>query len=145
MTKAELIERHGIEWYEQYKSRMNDQTKERYHNDLEYREYHREYYKEYMKEYHKNDLNSNGKTKDSIRCQSKRVLFNKRKHTKLKGYEIHHCFGYDDLNKFIYVPKLLHNKIHRFLRDNNIDADSNHFNSIAQMINECTEYTYISA
>ena len=94
--------------------------------------------------YMKNDLNSNGKTKNNIRMQSNYILFEKRHHSRLNGYEIHHCFGYDDPNKFIYVPKLLHSKIHQFLRDNEIDADSNHYDYIKYMINECEEYTYIS-
>lgn len=42
MTKAELIKRHGLEWYEQYKARHNTQCKARkkelYQNDPEYRE-----------------------------------------------------------------------------------------------------------
>ena len=62
----------------------------------------------------------------------------------IKDYEIHHCFGYDDPSKFIYISKSLHIKIHQYLRDNNIDADSNHYDYIKHMINECEEYTYIS-
>lgn len=42
MNKAQLIERYGLEWYEQRKLRNNARSKvcrkERYHNDLEYRE-----------------------------------------------------------------------------------------------------------
>lgn len=89
-------------------------------------------------------MNSSGTTKSSIRGQSRRILFDQRKHTKLKDYQIHHCFGYDDSSKFIYIPKSLHIKIHQYLRDNNIDADSNHYDYIKHMINECEEYTYIS-
>lgn len=159
MTKAEYIERYGIEWYEQHNIRnracckeryqndpefrksRNAYQKERYHNDSEYREYKRTY----MKTLNQNDLNSNGKTKNSIRCQSSKILFKKRHHSRLKGYEIHHCFGYDDATKFIYIPKSLHTKIHQYLRDNSIDADSDHYKYIVHMLNECTEYTYISA
>ena len=43
MTKAEQIERYGLEWYEEYKVRSNERSKarkkERYHNDPEFREY----------------------------------------------------------------------------------------------------------
>lgn len=152
MTKAELIKRHGLEWYEKYRARENARLKEQYHNDPEFREYRnaqsrKRYHNNpgYDKEYKKNDLNSNGKTKNYIRKLSSRILFDKRHHSRLKGYEIHHAFGYDDPSKFVYIPKTLHNAIHHYLRDNSIDADSNHFNSIAQLINECTEYTYISA
>lgn len=155
MTKAELIQRYGIEWYEQYKARC----KARYRNDLKYRESHKYQHKthyyndpEYRETviaqataYNKNNLNLNGKTKHNIRSQSQWFLFNKRNHSRLKEYEIHHCFGYDDATKFIYIPRELHRAIHALLRDNNIDADSNHYKYIVHMINECTEYTYISA
>jgi len=151
MTKAELIERYGIEWYEQYKERMN----KRYRNDSEFRECAKarskvrdqnnpEYQREYHKKYKKVDLNSSGKTKDYIRVRSNQILFKQCKHTRLEGYEIHHCFGYDDPSRFIYIPRNLHRAIHALLRDNNIDVDSNHYKYIANMINECTEYTYLS-
>ena len=152
MTKAEMIERYGIEYYEQHKARILSRQKERYQNEPEFRKYMnarcKERYNndtEYYREYTKNDLNSNGKTKHNIRGQSYYILFKQREHTKIKGYQIHHCFGYEDPNKFIYIPKVLHTKIHRFLRDNNIDADSNHYKYIVHMINECTDYTYVSA
>lgn len=38
MTKAEYIERYGIEWYETHKALWNARAKERYNNDIEYRE-----------------------------------------------------------------------------------------------------------
>jgi hypothetical protein len=159
MTKAELIERYGIEWYEEYKARKNAEYKERYKNDAKFRasklESSKEYQKDklkndpkfrvYQKEYQMNDLNSVGKTKLNIRSMSYYILFKQRSHTKLNGYEIHHCFGYDDPSKFIYIPKSLHTKIHQYLRDNNINADSNHYIYISTIINECTDYTYISA
>lgn len=140
MTKQELIERYGLEWYNYYKERK----KERYWNEPDFREREKERCKEYQKEYYKHDLNSNGKTKNYIRKRSNAILFSQRKHTKLKDYQIHHAFGYDDPFKFIYVSKSLHCKIHQYLRDNNIDADSNHYDFIKHMINECEEYTYIS-
>lgn len=172
MTKIQLIERYGIEWYNAYIERMkayikkrrqndpkyrereNNYTKKRYKTDSNYREYRNNYIKErhknnpeynaYLKEYLRNDLNSNGDAKYSIRAKSRYILFNKRHHIKLKEYQIHHCFGYDDPSKFIYIPKSLHNEIHQYLRDNNINADSNHYNAIKYMLNECKEYTYIS-
>lgn len=158
MTKAEMIARYGIEYYNNWRERQ----KERYATDPEFREKliernmeyqkeryatdpgFREYCNEHMKEYHRNDLNSNGKTKSNIRGQSRYILFDKRHHTKLKDYEIHHCFGYEDPSKFIYIPKSLHGKIHQYLRDNNIDANSSHYDYIKHIINECEEYTYIS-
>lgn len=141
-----------------YRKSVIEQTssyiKDRYNNDPvfkdKYREYQKEYQKkpevkEYYRDYKKNDLNLNGRTKDSIRVQSNHILFKQRKHTKLKDYEIHHCFGYEDPSKFIYIPRSLHKAIHRFLKENNINADTDHYKYISAIINECTEYTYISA
>ena len=110
--------------------------------------YQKAYNKAHRKErnaYKKSDTNSLGHTKDSIRTKSRRYLFNVLNHTKLKGYEIHHCFGYDDYRNFIYIPKSLHIKIHQFLRDNHIDADTDHYNNIVHLINACEEYVYIKA
>lgn len=99
---------------------------------------HREYYREYL-------IDKNNKHKHIVRGQSTYILFKQRKHVKLKDYEIHHCFGYDDPTKFIYIPKALHKTIHSLLRDNNIDVDSNHYKYIVQLLNDCVEYTYVSA
>ena len=98
----------------------------------------------YYKDYQMLDLNNNGTTKVSIRGRSSYILYKKRKHTKLENYEIHHCFGYDNPNKFIYIPKALHLQIHQRLRDQNISAEDVHFEQIKDLINECKEYTYIS-
>ena len=112
----------------------------------------REYFKAYnqahreeQKEYKKSDTNSLGQTKQSIRVKSSRYLFNVLKHTKLKNYEIHHCFGYDDFSNFIYIPKSLHLQIHQYLRDNHIDADTDHYNKIVHLIINCEDYVYIKA
>lgn len=87
------------------------------------------------------DVNSAGKPKSSIRRISRHILLDI--HAKLPGYEIHHCFGYDDPNRFIYIPSTLHLQIHKLLRDNNIPADSVHWNVIRDLVNRCEEYTYI--
>ena len=102
-------------------------------------------HKEEIKAYKKSDTNSLGKTKQSVRERSNRYLFNVLKHTKMDGYEIHHCFGYDDYRNFIYIPKSLHLKIHQYLRDNCIDADTDHYNKIVHLIIACEEYVYIKA
>ena len=102
-------------------------------------------HREERKAYNKSDTNSLGQTKHSIRAKSRKYLFNVLKHNKLKGYEIHHCFGYDDYRNFIYIPKSLHLQIHQFLRDNRIDADTDHYNKIVHLINACEEYVYIKA
>ena len=102
-------------------------------------------HKEELRAYNKSDTNSLGQTKESVRCMSNQYLFKTLKHTKLKNYEIHHCFGYEDYKKFIYIPKSLHLQIHQFLRDNNIDADTDHYNKIVHLIIACEEYVYIKA
>lgn len=38
MTKAELIERYGIDWYEAYNNRRKKHQRERYQNDPKFRE-----------------------------------------------------------------------------------------------------------
>ena len=99
-----------------------------------WRQAHREEHNAYKKSYNKSDTNSLGQTKNSIRTKSIRYLFNTLRHTKVEGYEIHHCFGYNDYRKFIYIPKELHLQIHQFLRDNEIDADSDHYSRIEHLI-----------
>ena len=89
------------------------------------------------------ELNKNWVKKCNIRSMSLRLL--KKCHTKLPGYEIHHCFGYEDPKRFIYIPKSLHLKIHQFLRDNGIPSDIDHWNEIRELVNSCEEYTYIKA
>ena len=91
-------------------------------------------HKESINAYTKSELNSLGKTKNSIRYKSRRIL--KTSGINIPGYENHHCFGYEDPSKFIYISKSLHLKIHKFLRDNNIDADSNHYEQIKHLLDE---------
>ena len=110
-------------WYKEHKEERKAQMKSW-----------QQKHKEECNVYQKSDTNSLGQTKNSIRKKSSSYLFNVLKHTKIKGYEIHHCFGYEDYKKFIYIPKELHLQIHQFLRDNCIDADTDHYNQIAQLI-----------
>ena len=99
-----------------------------------HREEYKAYQNSYQKAYYKSDLNSLGQTKSSIRIKSQRYL--KKYGTKIHGYEIHHCFTYDDPSKFIYCSREMHLKIHKFLRDNNIDADSDHYEQIKHLLDE---------
>lgn len=164
MTKAEMIERFGIEYYEEFKLKTNARGKERnknnpkcrkrhnsmsvkctmqrYNNDPDYKKDVMNKHKEYMKDYNNDETNY---IRHRARTTSRYILFKQRKHTNIKGYEIHHAFGYEDPFKFIYIPRSLHKAIHSFLRENNINADTDHYKYISTMINECTEYTYISA
>ena len=104
-------------------------------------EHYRHYQRDYMKAYSKSDVNSLGQTKHSIRVKSKRIL--KKSGIKIPGYQIHHCFGYEDASKFIYCSKSMHTKIHQYLRDNNIDADSDHWLAISHIVSSTYEFIYI--
>ena len=98
-------------------------------------------HKEQYKAYKKADVNSLGQTKNYIRKKSNNIL--KQMNLKIPGYEIHHCFGYEDASKFIYISKSLHLKIHKYLRDNNIDASNDHWMAIRDIVNSTDEFMYI--
>lgn len=128
--------------------KWQDENREKYREyqkkyQKELRNENREKYYEPRRKYQAIDVNSTGITKKHIRIRSRHILF--KNHTKLPEYEIHHCFGYDDPNKFIYIPKTLHLQIHQLLRDKNIPADSDHWNIIRDIVNSCEAYTYIRA
>ena len=155
MTKEEIKEYmkqwrashkgYGKEYYKSHKQQCKAAGKEYYESHKEARLNAKKEWrianKEYAKEYRNKDLNLFGKTKNSIRCKSYQIL--KRMNLCIPGYEIHHCFGYEDANKFIYISKSLHLKIHKYLRDNNIDADINHWIAIRNIVNSTEEFTYI--
>ena len=101
----------------------------------------KEDYKAYDKAYKKADVNSLGQTKNYIRKKSHHIL--NQMNLKIPGYEIHHCFGYEDASKFIYISKSLHLKIHQFLRDNKISADTDHWMAIRDLVNSTDEFMYI--
>lgn len=140
-------------WYQAHKKEMNDRSKawnkahkeecnsrsrdwnKAHKKELKARS--RAYnkaHKEEIKEYKKADVNSLGQTKDSIRKKSKHYL--NKYGTKIPGYEIHHCCSYTEPYKFIYCSKEIHLKIHQYLRDNNIEADSNHFEQIKHLLDD---------
>ena len=109
------------DWYQAHKKECNSRSKA-------YREAH----KEEIKAYNKADVNSLGQPKLNIRKRSQKYL--KNHGTKIPGYEIHHCCTYNEPYKFIYCSKEMHLKIHQYLRDNNIDADSNHYEQIKHLL-----------
>ena len=90
--------------------------------------------KESVNTYNKLDLNSFGQTKTCIRKKSQRYL--KKYGTKIEGYEIHHCCSYSEPYKFIYCPIEMHKLIHKYLREHNIDADSNHYEQIKHLLDD---------
>ena len=91
-------------------------------------------HKEEMRAYQKADVNSLGKTKESIRNKSQRYL--KKYGTKIEGYEIHHCCTYTEPYKFIYCSKEMHLMIHSYLRQHNIDADTDHYEQIKHLLDD---------
>ena len=103
----------------------------------------KEHYNAYMKEYKKADVNALGQTKHEIRRKSHAIL--KQMNLHIDGYQIHHCFGYEDPSKFIYCSKSLHLKIHQYLRDNNINADTDHWMAIRELVNSTDEFWYIKS
>lgn len=135
--KKAYYQSHREEWKAWYQAHREEQK--------EYRKTYNQAHRKEHNAYQNSDINSLGHTKKSIRAKSRYYLFNVLKHTKLKDYEIHHCFGYDDYRNFIYIPKSLHIQIHQFLRDNHIDADTDHYNKIVHLIIACEEYVYIKA
>lgn len=131
------------EYMKKYMKKRRSEPNDSYmENKMRRRNEHKLERNAYMKDYNSKDVNSAGVTKHWIRVLSNRILF--KKHYKLRGYEIHHCFGYEDPSKFIYIPRTLHQQIHQMLRDDKIPADSNHWNSIRDIVNSCEEYTFIS-
>ena len=124
-----------------YYQAHKEEAKAWYEANKEERKARREARKEEIKEYIKADVNSLGQTKHSIRCKSQSIL--KQMNLHIPGYEIHHCFGYEDPSKFIYISKALHLKIHQYLRDNNIDAGKDHWMDIRDIVNSTDEFTYI--
>ena len=118
----------------------------------DWNEYMRDYYKSHKKEqkarmkaynqahkkenreYKMNDVNSLGNTKDSIRSKSKYYL--KKYGKKIPGYEIHHCCTYTEPYKFIYCSKEMHSLIHSYLRQHNIESDSDHYAQIKHLLDD---------
>lgn len=118
-------------WREANKDKVKAKNKAWYEaNKEEYRTYNNAY----MKAYSKSDVNSLGQTKDSIRGKSRYFL--SKYGQKIQGYQIHHCFTYDDPYKFIYCSIEMHRMIHSYLRQHNIDADSNHYEQIKHLLDD---------
>ena len=128
---------------DEYKAYYQANKEERNAYSKAYNQAHKEQLNAYGKAYTKSDLNSNGETKDSIRKKSRAIL--RKSGMKRDGYEIHHCFGYEDPSKFIYISKSLHLKIHQYLRDNNIDASTDHWMAIRDLVNSTEEFWYIKS
>lgn len=131
--------------YEAHKVELRSKKKIYNEAHKEERKAYRQAHSVERKAYDMSDTNFQGRPKAYIRQQSNYYLFNTLKHSKLKGYEIHHCFGYDDYKCFIYIPKELHLQIHQYLRDNGISADTDHYNKIAHLVVAWDGYVYIKS
>ena len=114
-------------YYQANKEQFKEQKKA-------WKESHKEELKAYSRNYIKNDVNSFGQTKDSIRRKSRYYL--EKYGTKIPGYQIHHCCTYDDPYKFIYCSKEMHLLIHAYLKQHNIDADSEHYKYIKHLLDD---------
>ena len=122
-------------YYKANKEQVKEQTKEykKAHKE-ECKAYMKSYLKSYMKSYREADINSLGESKSSIRSKSQRYL--NKYGTKIKGYQIHHCCTYTEPYKFIYCSREMHKLIHNYLKQHNIDADSNHYEQIKHLLDE---------
>ena len=99
-----------------------------------YQKANKEELKAYQKAYQKADVNSLGQTKQYIRKKSQRYL--KKYGTMIPDYEIHHCFTYAEPYKFIYCSIEMHRLIHSYLRQHDIDADSDHYEQIKHLLDD---------
>ena len=130
-------------WKETNKERVKAWCEANKEKAKAYQKAYKQANKEKVKAYMQSDVNSLGQTKQSIRQKSLRIL--KKMNLKIPRYEIHHAFGYEDASKFIYISKSLHSKIHKYLREHNIDADSDHWLQISDIVNSTYEFIYIKS
>ena len=114
-------------WQESHKEEEKDRKKA-------WLEDNKEEFNEWCRNYQKSDVNSNGIRKSNIRIKSWRYL--KKYGKKIPGYEIHHCCSYTEPYKFIYCSKEMHQLIHCYLRQHNIDADSDHYDLIKHLLDD---------
>ena len=125
-------------WYQAHKKEVKARSKAYRESHKEERkawyQSHMEERKEYQKEYKKADVNSLGQTKYSIRKKS--IYYLSKHGTKIEGYEIHHCCSYTEPYKFIYCSKEMHLKIHAYLRQHNIESDSDHYEQIKHLLDD---------
>lgn len=130
-ANREEVKAYSKAYYQENKDKIKERCKT--YNQAN-KEYYRDYQREYQKEYKKFDLNSSGNRKASIRSKSQRYL--NKYGTKIPGYQIHHCCTYTEPYKFVYCSKEMHRLIHAYLRQHNIDADSNHYEQIKHLLDD---------
>ena len=116
MTKAEMIERYGAEWYESFKTRQREQIRERYHANIDAsREYCRAKYQRYRKQRKRYSKERrviyNINTRDRIRLATMGLIPD--------GMEVHHLKYHIDTNDEKWIDDVVvmtreeHRKWHR--------------------------------
>ena len=130
MTKEEMKE-YMKAYYQEHKEKLKARTRAYYQ---QHKEKIRAYMSAYMRSYRKVDLNSMGFPKGNIRMISN--IYLSKYGLKIPGYEIHHCCTYTEPYKFIYCSKDLHHRIHSYLREHNIDADTDHYDLIKHLLDD---------
>ena len=141
-NNKERLKEERKDYHKAYKKAHKEEAKAYYEAHKEeikayyksWKEAHRERCNTYGKSYISNDLNSLGKTKNSIRQKSQYYLI--KYGQKIEGYEIHHCCTYNEPYKFIYCPRKLHRLIHSYLKQHNIDADTEHYDYIKHLLDD---------
>lgn len=137
MSKEDLIVK-AREYYQAHKEEVKSKKKTYYKAHKEeikaYKKAYKQAHKEELKAYQQADVNGKGETKSSIRRKSQYYL--KKYGTKIPGYEIHHCCTYTEPYKFIYCSKEIHKLIHSYLKQHNIDADSDHYEYIKHLLDD---------
>ena len=122
--------------YQKAYNQANKEQKKAYQKayNQAHKEQYNAYQKAYRKAYYKSDVNALGETKSSIRQKSQRYLNKYGK--KIEGYQIHHCCTYTEPYKFVYCSRAMHKLIHAYLRQHNIDADSDHYEYIKHLLDD---------
>ena len=141
-ANKEKIKASAKAWRAANKEQKKEQNKAYYAANKEqckayykaHKEQYKAYQKVYKKEYTKNEVNALGQTKSSIRQKSQHYL--NKYGTKIPGYQIHHCCTYTEPYKFIYCSKEMHHLIHSYLKQHNIDADSDHYEQIKHLLDD---------
>lgn len=121
-------------WRKAHKDYNKEKCKNWYQSHKEEKKAYNQEHKEERKKWYNDDVNSLGEPKANVRARSRKYLNNHG--TKINGYEIHHCFTYNDHKKFIYCSKEIHKLIHSYLREHNIPADSNHYEQIKHLLDD---------
>ena len=69
MTKNEIIQKHGLEYYEAYKKRTNEHNKKKYQNNQEYAKLRSKKISEYICKRYKEDLEFRSKSNEAHRIR----------------------------------------------------------------------------